>query len=154
MTLFLQLAAEPCARWMGLPPEAVVHYRLLLLAAGAQAVGLLGLILLFYFDLRREACLAAIGLLLGVSTLTVAALQSGLPPSVGTALGCGVGMLLTWRSVFRGVHAVLEHTLLGQPYGAEASGRPSGAVEGASARVPRPRRTGELGPDVPSAAVL
>src|SRR5205814_2646462 len=55
VTIFLQLAADPCAHWLRLPPDAILPYRILLVGAGAQAVGLLGLILLYYFDLRREA---------------------------------------------------------------------------------------------------
>lgn len=121
---FLLLAADPLARWMGLPPGAVVPYRLLLVGAGAQALGLLGLILLYYFDLRREAFLAAAGVLLGVAAFTAAASATGLPPSVGTALGCSLGAVLTWLRVFRGVSAVLQHTLLGQPFGAEQKGNP------------------------------
>ena len=124
VTAFLQLAADPMARWLGLPPGAIVPYRLLLLGAGAQAVGLLGLILLYYFDLRRDACLAAVGLLLSVTAFTAAASGLGLPPSVGTALGCALGAVLTWQRVFRGVSAVLQHTLLGQPFGAEGEGSP------------------------------
>jgi uncharacterized membrane protein len=122
VTAFLQLAADPWARWLGLPPEAVLPYRLLLVGAGAQAVGLLGLILLYYFDLRREACIAAASLFLGVTALTLAASACGLPPSVGTAAGCFLGAALTWHRVFRGISTVLQHTLLGQPFGAERRG--------------------------------
>ena len=129
VTAFLLLAAEPLARWLGLTPGAVLPYRLLLVAAGAQALGLLGLILLYYFDLRREACLAATGLLLGVAACTVAASGSGLPPSVGTVLGCSLGAVLTWHRVFRGLDAVLKNTLLGQPFGAERRGN-RGAEQG------------------------
>jgi len=116
---FLELAADPWARWLGLPPDAILPYRLLLVGVGAQALGLLGLILLYYFDLRREACLAAVGLLLGVTGFTVVASESGLPPSAGTALGCSLGAVLIWHCVFRGVGSVLQHTLLGQAYGVE-----------------------------------
>ena len=129
VTLFLQLAAEPCARWLRLPPEAILPYRLLLFGAGAHAIGLLGLILLYYFDLRREACLAAAGLLLAITASTAAASASGLPPSVGTALGCSLGAVLIWHTVFRGVSAVLRHTLLGQPFGAERSGEAGAEAE-------------------------
>ena len=116
MTVFLQLAADPLARWLGLREEAILPYRLLLLGAGAQGIGLLGLILLYYFDLRREACLAASSLFVAVTALTVAASASRLPPSVGTALGCSIGAVLIWRFVFRGIRTVLENTLLGQPF--------------------------------------
>ena len=125
VTVLLQLAADPLGRWLGLPPEAILPYRLLLIGAGAQAVGLLGLILLYYFDLRREACLAATGILFAVAAFTVAASASGLPPSVGTMLSCSLGAVLTWHRVFRGVGAVLENTLLGQPYGVKLQAHPS-----------------------------
>ena len=123
VTVFLQLAADPLARWLGLPPGAIMPYRLLLIGAGAQAIGLLGLILLYYFDLRREACLAASSLFVTVTALTTAASVSGLPPSVGTALGCFIGSILTWHFVLRGIGTVLENTLLGQPFGVVAAGR-------------------------------
>lgn len=139
VSAFLLLAAEPGARWLGLPAEAVLPYRLLLVAAGAQAVGLLGLILLYYFDLRREACLAAVGCFLGITGCTLAASASGLPPSAGTVLGCSLGALLIWHGVFRGVGAILPQTLLGQPYVVERPRRP-GADRG------RPRARTAPGP--------
>ncbi len=128
VTAFLLLAADPWARWLGLPPDAILPYRLLLVGAGAQALGLLGLILLYYFDLRREACLGAGGLLLAITALTVAASGTGLPPSVGTMLGCSMGALLIWYRVFRGVSEVLQHTLLGQPYIVERKRAPGARV--------------------------
>lgn len=131
VTAFLMLASDPLARWLALPPDAILPYRLLLVGAGAQALGLLGLILLYYFDLRREACLAATGLLLVISAFTIAASGAGLPPSAGTALGCSLGAVLIWHRVFRGVRAALQHTLLGQPYVVERRGNPKepGRVE-------------------------
>jgi uncharacterized membrane protein len=116
---FLELAADPWAHGLGLPPDVILPYRILLVAAGAQAVALLGLILLYYFDLRREACIAAVGLLLAVTFCTMAASGSGLPPSAGAALGCLFGATLIWRSAFRGVRSVLGDTLLVQPFGGD-----------------------------------
>lgn len=123
VTLFLELAADPMIRRLGLPVDAILPYRFLLVAAGALALGLLGLILLYYFDLRRDAFFAASGIFLGIAVLTAAASVSGVAPGAGTALGCTLGAALTWRRVFRGVAGVLEHTLLGQPFGV-ASGPP------------------------------
>lgn len=134
VTVFLQLAADHWARWLKLPPEAILPYRLLLVGAGAQAVGLLGLILLYYFDLRREACLAAAGLFLGVTAFTAAASASGLPPSVGTALGCSLGAVLIWHRVFGGVRGLLQHTLLVQPYIVERKGAHPGTTSSRSDR--------------------
>jgi polysaccharide biosynthesis protein PelG len=136
---FLELAADPWAHGLGLPPGAVPPYRILLVAAGAQAVALLGLILLYYFDLRREACIAAVSLLFGVTSFTMLASGFGLPPSAGAALGCLLGATLTWRSAFRGVRAVLEDTLLVQPFAGDRkrSRNGSGRVEtGRRARRP------------------
>jgi polysaccharide biosynthesis protein PelG len=143
--VFLQLAADPWARWLGLPADAILPYRLLLIGAGAQALGLLGLILLYYFDLRREACFAASGLLLSSTAFTVAASASGLPPSVGTALGCSLGAILTWLRVFRGISEVLQQTLLGQPFGAERS-RSAGAARVGPAPLRQPT-TRSYGPN-------
>lgn len=113
--VLLELAAGPVARRLQLPAEAVLAYRILLVAATAQAVGLLGLILLYYFDLRREAFTATSGLLAAVATLTTGAILAGLPPGAGTAAGCTLGALLIWRLVFACIPRVLEHTLLEQP---------------------------------------
>jgi hypothetical protein len=128
---FLQLAADPWAQRLGLPAGAILPYRLLLVGVGAQAVGLLGLILLYYFDLRREALIAAAGLFLGVTAFTTAAAAYGLPPSAGTALGCVLGAVLIWHRVLRGASATLQHTLLGQPFGARRKS-PDAAGEGAA----------------------
>ncbi|MGH9868513.1 MAG: exopolysaccharide Pel transporter PelG [Candidatus Polarisedimenticolia bacterium] len=117
--VFLQVAAGPLARWLRLPDGTVTPFRLLLIAAGMQAITLLGLILLYYFDLRREALFAAGVLLVAVAVCTMAAAELGLPPSVGTLLGCAVGAVVTCHCVHRGVNAVLQHTLLRQPLGAE-----------------------------------
>jgi uncharacterized membrane protein len=127
VTVFLQFAADPLARRLGLPLDAILTYRLLLVAACAQAVGMLGLILLYYFDLRREACLAAVALLVAITAFTVAASVCGLPPSLGTVLGCTFGACFTWRCVFQGVGAVLRHTLLAQPYGVARRGNRDGS---------------------------
>jgi uncharacterized membrane protein len=134
---FLQLAADPWAQRLGLPAGAILPYRLLLVGVGAQAVGLLGLILLYYFDLRREAFVAAAGLFLGVTALTTAAAAYGLPPSAGTALGCVLGSVLIWHRVLRGASATLQHTLLGQPFGARRrTSDPAGETAGGRAGGP------------------
>jgi uncharacterized membrane protein len=125
VTAFLELGSEPLSRWLGLPPSALLPCRLLLVAAGAQVIGMLGLILLYYFDLRREACLSAVALLIAVASFTAAASIAGLPPSVGPLLGCSLGAVVTWRRVFRGIREVLPHTLLGQPFGTKRTRRPT-----------------------------
>jgi uncharacterized membrane protein len=120
VTLFLQLAAAPLVGWLGLPLEAVLPFRLLLIAAGGEAVALLGLILLYYFDLRHEALAAAASLLLAIALFSAGAAVSGLPTSAGTAVGALFGAIATWSEVFRGIRAALENTLLVQPFGVES----------------------------------
>ena len=115
--LWLQLAAGRWIRWLGLPDAT--PFRLLLVAAGLQALALLGLIILYHFDLRHEALLAATSLFVGVAVSTTVASAAGLPPGAGTLLGCAVGAILTWRLVGGGVRAVLRNTLLDQPFGGE-----------------------------------
>jgi uncharacterized membrane protein len=123
VTLFLELAAAPLARAVGLPLESVLPYRLMLLAAGGEAIALLGLILLYYFDLGGEALAAAAGLLLAIVLSSAGATQMGLPPSAGAAIGALVGAIATWSGVFRGVRGALENTLLVQPFGVESRRR-------------------------------
>jgi uncharacterized membrane protein len=115
VTVFLEIAAGQLARQWNIPADAVLPYRLLLVAAGSQALGLLGLVLLYYFDLRSEACVATGSLLLAVAALTGAAAMVGLPPSAGTAAGCTIGALVIWSRVLHGVRGVLQRTLLDQP---------------------------------------
>jgi polysaccharide biosynthesis protein PelG len=119
VALALMLAAGVIIRNLGLPGEAVLPFRLLLAGAGFHALALLGLILLYYFDFRRDALLAAAGLLISVTLFTGAACGLGLPPSAGTIVGCAVGALLTWRRVRRGVLSTLRHAFLRQPFGSE-----------------------------------
>jgi len=143
VTVFLELAADPWGRWLGLPPDAVPHYRWLLAASAALAIGLPGMILLYYFDLRRDACASALGFLLGVSILSAATSWLGLLPGVGTALGCTMGAVLTWRRVFRGVARVLENSLLGQPLGVDhgrGDTEPAPRVDLAHEHQPRRKR--------------
>jgi len=119
VTLFMQAAAGACLAWLDLPASALLPFRLLLLGAGLQALALLGLILLYYFDLRRDAFFAAAGLFAAIAIGTAAAAYAGLPPGGGMALGLAAGTAHTWLRVRRGVRAVLRRTLLGQPFGAE-----------------------------------
>jgi uncharacterized membrane protein len=119
VTLFMQAAAGACLAWLDLPASALLPFRLLLLGAGLQALALLALILLYYFDLRRDAFFAAAGLFAAVAIGTTAASCAGFPPGGGMALGLAAGTAHAWLRVRRGVRAVLHRTLLGQPFGAE-----------------------------------
>ena len=141
--LFLQLAASRWAGLFDLPGGALAPFRLLLVAAAMQSLALLGLILLYYFDLRRDAMWAALSLLVSVAACTSAAAACRLPSSAGTLAGCALGAALTWWRVHRGVGGVLGHTLLDQPFGGELMSGARKDSEGAPRRVQasmRPRR--------------
>ena len=122
-TLLVEAAAAPCAAWLGMSSEGLLQFRWLALGAGLQALALLGLILLYYFDLRRQAMLAAVALFLGVASGTAAAALAGLPPAAGTATGCAAGTIVVWHLVLRGVGRLLPNTFLHQPFGAEGLSR-------------------------------
>lgn len=119
MTLLVEAAAGPCAAGLRLSPESLAYFRLLVLGAGLQALALLGLILLYYFDLRREAFQGALVLLCGVASGTAVAALAGLPPAGGTALGCAAGTAFIWVVALRGVKRLLPNTFLHQPFGTE-----------------------------------
>jgi len=123
VTLALALAARPWLRLLGLPSSAVLSFRVLLVAAGMQAIALLGLILLYYFDRRTDALLAALSLLFAKAALTAAACAAALPPALGAATACAACAAVTWRLVGRGLGALLRDALLGQPYGTEVRAR-------------------------------
>ena len=119
LTLVLEVGAGMGSARLGLPDGALLAYRFLLLGTGVQALALLGLILLYYFDRRRDALIGAGSLFAGIGCGTALAIATGLPPSVGMAAGCTAGTTVLWWRVARGVQALLRHTLLGQPFGSE-----------------------------------
>jgi uncharacterized membrane protein len=67
---------------IGLPPEAVVPFRLVALGTVPLVITLIGMLLLYYFDLRHDACLVAATHLTACSTVTVGAWALGLPPGL------------------------------------------------------------------------
>ncbi|HEX4620867.1 MAG TPA: exopolysaccharide Pel transporter PelG [Myxococcaceae bacterium] len=119
VAVLLVIGAERVGQWLGLPPEGIWAFRLLVIGVSLQTLTLLGLILLYYFDLRRDALMAAAGVFFATAALTAAAIPAGLPPSAGTAVASCLGAVFTWRRVDRGIHSVLADTLLCQPFGSE-----------------------------------
>jgi uncharacterized membrane protein len=118
-TLFAQLAAPRIVSALGLPPGAVIHLRLLLVVACGQAVALVGLLALYFFDLRGDALRTAATLLVAVTALTAAASWLHLTPAVGTAAGCAIGAVTAVRLASRGARQVLQHALMGPTFGGE-----------------------------------
>jgi len=112
-----QLAAPHVIRALGMPEDATLGLRLTLLGASLQVLTLLGLLLLYYLDLRREAYLIAICQLVAVAGGTCAALAMGLPGALGSALGAFVPAVVAVYTVRRVVTSLVPDTFQSQPFG-------------------------------------
>jgi uncharacterized membrane protein len=100
-----------------LPPETVLLFRLTLVGAALQVTALLALLLLYYFDLRRDALRVSLTLLFAEVVLTVLCWKLGLPPGVGYVLACAAACALGIRLVRRRLGTLLVDTFQLQPYG-------------------------------------
>ncbi|MGE5187214.1 MAG: hypothetical protein ACM31C_34435, partial [Acidobacteriota bacterium] len=79
-------------------------------------LGLLGLLLLYYLDLRREALAAAIVQVSAIAIATLIALGVGASPALGAALGSIPPALLALGFVARAVRHLVPDTFQSQPY--------------------------------------
>lgn len=118
VTLAAFVAGPVVLRLAGLPPAAVPMYRLALIGAAMQLITLLSLLLLYYFDLRRDALTVAALLLFGEAALTLACWRAGLPPGLGYALGCTASSALGIGLIRRRMGTLLIDTFQSQPFGA------------------------------------
>ena len=118
VTLVALMAGPLVLRVAGLPPDAAPMYRLALVGAAMQLGTLLTLLLLYYFDLRRNALTVAVVLLVGEVTFTVVCWRAGLPPGLGYVLGSTVACLLGINLVRRRMKTLLVDTFQSQPFGA------------------------------------
>jgi uncharacterized membrane protein len=118
VTLVAFMVGPMVLRLVGLPPAAVPMYRLALVGAAMQLITLLTLLLLYYFDLRREALAVALALLVAEVTFTVVCWRAGLPPGLGYALGGAASCVLGIGLVHRRLKSLLIDTFQAQPFGA------------------------------------
>lgn len=102
----------------GLPPEAVPLFRIFLLGAALQVITMLAVVLLYYFDRRRDALAVSLVLLIGNAALTLFCWSVGLPPSLGYVLACLVTCLLGLVLVRRRMDALIIDTFQSQAFGA------------------------------------
>lgn len=112
-----ELAAPMIVTALGLPDEAVLAVRIGLFGASLQVLTLLGLLLLYYLDLRREACIIAAAQLVSIATATLIAVSLGAPPAIGSAVGSLVPTILAIATVRRVVSSIVPDTFQSQPYG-------------------------------------
>jgi uncharacterized membrane protein len=110
------LAAPRLVDALGLPADAVLLVRLSLVAASFQILGLLGLLLLYYLDLRREALVAATLQVSSIAIATTIAIVLGASPAVGAALGSIVPAAASVWFVWRALTNLVPETFQSQPY--------------------------------------
>jgi uncharacterized membrane protein len=138
--LFLAASARIVAK-AGLPPEAVVPFRLVVVGGAPQMIALLGMLLLYYFDLRREAFQVACTHLIACFALTAVAWAIGLPDGAGLVAAAALTMTMTLVLVRGRMQRLVVETFQSQPYKTELHDEPPDPITGAlrSARTPRGR---------------
>jgi uncharacterized membrane protein len=115
-TLIVLLAAAPIVRVAGMRPESVWAFRLVTVGAAIQVLALLEILLLYYFDLRREALLISLVLLGGEAVLMTLAQAVGVPPAVGYPFACLCAALTGLALVRSRLRTLLADTFQSQPF--------------------------------------
>jgi uncharacterized membrane protein len=110
------LAAPAVVDTLGLDRDATLSVRLALVAASFEILALLGLLLLYYFDLRREALAAAAFQLVAIVVATTVALVAGAPAALGAAVGSIAPAIVSLAFVRRAVANLVPDTFQSQPY--------------------------------------
>jgi uncharacterized membrane protein len=118
VTLVALMAGPVVLRAAGLTSAALPMYRLALVGAALQLGTLLTLLLLYYFDLRRDALAVAVVLLVGEVTFTMVCWRAGFPPGLGYSLGAAAACALGVGLVHHRLKTLLLDTFQSQPYGA------------------------------------
>jgi len=115
----LAIAAAPrIVGAVGLSPDATPLFRVAALGAGLQVFSLLEVLLLTYFDLRRDALVICGCLLIGVTALTSLCGFLGWPPVIGHLVACAISAVLGLGLVHRRLQTLVLDTFQSQPFGA------------------------------------
>ena len=114
----IAIAAAPfLVRAVGLSPDATPLFRLAAIGAAMQMITLLEVLLLYYFDLRRDALLISTGLLAGEAVLVFLAWALGWYPVVGYVISCAAIAVLGAVLVRRRLSTLVLDTFQSQPFG-------------------------------------
>jgi uncharacterized membrane protein len=114
----LAVAAAPrIVSVVGLSPDATPLFRIAALGAGLQVFSLLEVLLLTYFDLRRDALAICACLLIGVTALTCVCAVIGWPPVIGHLVACAISSVLGLVLVRRRLQTLVLDTFQSQPFG-------------------------------------
>lgn len=111
------LAAPIAVRFVGMPETAVAPFRWAVVGAALQVLGLLEILLLYYFDLRREALAISLTLLGSETALVTAAHVIGLAPAAGYAAACATAAIIGLVLVRQRLGTLLLDTFQSQPFG-------------------------------------
>ena len=98
-------------------PNATPLFRLNAIGAAAQMITLLEVLLLYYFDLRRDALVISAGLLGCTVALTLLALALGWQPVIGYLLACLATSMFGAVLVRRRLSTLVLDTFQSQPFG-------------------------------------
>jgi uncharacterized membrane protein len=107
---------------IGLPPEAVLPFRLIALGTTPQVIALIGMLLLHYFDLRHDALLVATTHLTTCVVGTASAWAVGLPPGLGFVMAAVLSTAAVLHLVRHRMQKLMVDTFQSQPYNAELFG--------------------------------
>ena len=121
VTLPCLLAAPVVLRQLGLTGTGESALPWLLIGAAPQVMGLSATLLLYYFDYRGSAAVAAATQLFGNALGTLAIDAMGGPLGAGYALSCLASCAVAIFLLARRMSGLLERTFQEQPFGAEAS---------------------------------
>ena len=112
------IAAAPVVmRLVGLSPNATPLFRLAAIGAAMQVITLLVVLLLYYFDLRRDALIISTALLGGEAVLTLACIGLRWPPVIGYLVACAATAMLGVMLVRRRLGTLVLDTFQSQPFG-------------------------------------
>lgn len=114
VTALALLAAPHIVAVLGLP-EATLSFRLSLIAASFQVLTLLGLLLLYYLDLRREAVRVAILEVIAIGLATALATALDAPAALGAAIGSIAPAAYALLVIRRAFSHLIADTFQSQP---------------------------------------
>jgi polysaccharide biosynthesis protein PelG len=116
-TVLVVAAAPRIVAIVSLSPDATPLFRLAALGAGLQVFSLLEVLLLTYFDLRRDALVICGCLLVGVTALTIVCSAIGWPPVIGHLVACAITSVLGLVLVRQRLQTLVLDTFQSQPFG-------------------------------------
>jgi uncharacterized membrane protein len=115
------IAATPwITRNLALSPGHTLMW--LLIGAGLQVVAMATTLLLYYFDFRREALVAALAQLVGNGIFTTLVGAPSEHAGVGYTVACALACVVAMGLLRRSMAGLLERTFQSQPYSSEDFG--------------------------------